>query len=44
MNIANGSRKVEQPNPGVSIFNFHYCNPPDAVAENSGVAPRDRRK
>jgi hypothetical protein len=34
MNIANGSRRVEDPHPAVSIFNFHYCTPPQAVAEN----------
>jgi hypothetical protein len=34
MNYANGSKKIEHPNPAVSIFNFHYCDPPDAVAEN----------
>ena len=34
MNIANGSKKVEKPHPGVSIFNFHYASPPTAVAEN----------
>jgi len=33
-NIANGSRKIGEPNPAVSIFNFHYCSPPDAVAMN----------
>lgn len=33
-NIANGSRKVERPNPHVSIFNFHYATPPDTVALN----------
>ena len=38
MNIANGSRKIDRPNPGVSILNFHYCDPPDAVAENSGLS------
>ncbi len=37
MNYANGSKKIERPNPGVSIFNFHYCSPPDAVAQNSGL-------
>jgi hypothetical protein len=37
MNIANGSRKVDNPHPGVSIFNFHYCTPPDAVAMNYGL-------
>jgi hypothetical protein len=33
-NIANGAKKVESPNPLVSIFNFHYASPPDAVAQN----------
>jgi len=33
-NISNGSKKVTKPNPAVSIFNFHYCSPPDAVAMN----------
>ena len=37
MNIANGRAKVEQPHPAVSIFNFHYCTPPDAVAMNYGL-------
>jgi hypothetical protein len=34
MNIANGTARVENPHPAVSIFNFHYCVPPDAVAQN----------
>ncbi len=34
MNIANGRQKVEDPHSGVSIFNFHYCVPPDTVAMN----------
>ena len=34
MNIANGSRRVKNPHADVSIFNFHYCVPPDAVAAN----------
>lgn len=33
-NIANGGKKIEQPNPLVSIFNFHYATPPNTVAEN----------
>ncbi|MCX5644821.1 MAG: cellulase family glycosylhydrolase [Phycisphaerae bacterium] len=33
-NIANKSKKVENPNPNVSIFNFHYAKPPIAVAQN----------
>ena len=38
-NIANGSAKIKDPDPRVSIFNFHYASPPDAVKEN-----RDLRK
>jgi len=34
MNIANGRAKIEKPHPAVSIFNFHYCTPPDTVAMN----------
>ncbi len=34
INVANGSRKVSNPSPLVSIFNFHYTRPPDAVAMN----------
>lgn len=33
-NIANNTQKIENPNPRVSIFNFHYAKPPVAVAEN----------
>jgi hypothetical protein len=33
-NIANNSAKVEKPHPAVSIFNFHYAAPPDAVEMN----------
>jgi hypothetical protein len=33
-NIANGSARIENPHPAVSIFNFHYASPPDAVAAN----------
>jgi hypothetical protein len=36
-NIANGRAKVEKPHPAVSIFNFHYSVPPDAVAMNYGL-------
>jgi hypothetical protein len=34
MNIANGRKKIENPHPEVSIFNFHYCVPPDTVDMN----------
>lgn len=37
LNIANGRKKVADPHPGVSIFNFHYCVPPDTVAMNYGL-------
>ncbi len=33
-NIANGSARVTDPDPNVSIFYFHYASPPDAVREN----------
>lgn len=33
-NIANGSERITNPHPDVSVFNFHYASPPDAVAQN----------
>ncbi len=36
-NIANGYRKVKDPHPAVSIFNFHYAKPPVAVGMNYGL-------
>jgi hypothetical protein len=33
-NIANKSKKIENPNPSVSIFNFHYAKPPVTVTQN----------
>ncbi len=33
-NIANGSTRIEDPDPLVSIFNFHYSYPPDSVKLN----------
>jgi hypothetical protein len=33
-NIANGSAKIDRPNRHVSIFNFHYATPPNAVKVN----------
>lgn len=36
-NIANGSGKIQKPHPSISVFNFHYANPPDAVAQNYGL-------
>ncbi len=37
LNIANGRQKVDAPHPHVSIYNFHYCVPPDTVAMNYGL-------
>lgn len=34
LNVANGRKEVQDPHPAVSIFNFHYCVPPDTVAMN----------
>jgi hypothetical protein len=34
-NVANGAAKVSKPHPAVSLFNFHYASPPDAVALNA---------
>lgn len=36
-NIANGSQRVTLPHPAVSVLNFHYAAPPDAVAANAGL-------
>ena len=33
-NIANGKAEIRNPHPAVSIFNFHYASPPDAVSMN----------
>lgn len=33
-NIANGSEKIVNPHPAVSVFNFHYATPPVAVGHN----------
>jgi hypothetical protein len=30
-------RKSKKPHPAISIFNFHYANPPTAVAQNYGL-------
>jgi hypothetical protein len=36
-NIANGSKKIEEPHPAVSVFNFHYASPPTTVGLNYGL-------
>jgi hypothetical protein len=33
-NIANDKAKIEKPHPAVSVFNFHYAQPPDTVDMN----------
>jgi hypothetical protein len=33
-NIANNKALIENPHEAISIFNFHYASPPDAVAMN----------
>ncbi|MDR1780034.1 MAG: cellulase family glycosylhydrolase, partial [Tannerella sp.] len=35
VNIANGTARVKDPHPSWSLFNFHYCSPPTAIAENA---------
>ena len=41
-NIANGKAEIKDPHPAVSIFNFHYASPPDAVGMNSEAGQADR--
>jgi hypothetical protein len=36
-NIQNGSFRIENPHPAVSIFNFHYAKPPVTVEMNYGL-------
>lgn len=36
-NIANKYQKITDPNPLVSIFNFHYAKPPNTVTDNYGL-------
>jgi hypothetical protein len=36
-NIANGRAKIANPDPAVSLFNFHYATPPDVIALNAGL-------
>ena len=36
-NIGNGSSALCDPNPNISVLNFHYCSPPDAVTMNFGL-------
>ncbi|OHB73377.1 MAG: hypothetical protein A2Z25_00245, partial [Planctomycetes bacterium RBG_16_55_9] len=36
-NFANKYQKISDPNPLVSIFNFHYAKPPDTVTDNYGL-------
>jgi hypothetical protein len=36
-NIQNGSLKIVNPHPAVSVFNFHYAKPPVTVEMNYGL-------
>lgn len=36
-NIANDSAVIQNPDPAVSVFNFHYATPPHAVRQNYGL-------
>jgi hypothetical protein len=36
-NIANKYEKITDPNPLVSVFNFHYAKPPNTVTDNYGL-------
>jgi hypothetical protein len=36
-NVGNGIMKIPDPHPKVSIFNYHYANPPDAVGAHYGL-------
>jgi hypothetical protein len=36
-NVANGYASVEEPDPAVSIWNFHYASPPSAIPVNWGL-------
>jgi hypothetical protein len=36
-NVANASQRVTDPHPAISIYNFHYATPPQAVTENAGL-------
>lgn len=36
-NIANGRKRIENPHPAVSVFNFHYASPPDAAPMNRAL-------
>jgi len=37
VNVANFWSTVTKPNPNVSIYNFHYAYPPDAIAMNESL-------
>jgi hypothetical protein len=34
-NVANQGRRVVDPHPAISIFNFHYATPPDTIGWNA---------
>lgn len=36
-NVANHKALIKDPHPAISIFNFHYASPPEAVTMNYGL-------
>ena len=34
-NVSNQGKRVVDPHPAISIFNFHYATPPDTIAWNA---------
>ncbi len=36
-NVQNGAAVVDRPHPAISVYNFHYAFPPDAVGMNYGL-------
>lgn len=37
VNVANKTKKIVDPHPAISIFNFHYCHPPVVLTENAHI-------
>ena len=43
-NVSNQGRRVVDPHPAISIFNFHYATPPDTIAVERASSAADRRQ
>ena len=37
VNVANKTKKIVEPHPAISIFNFHYCHPPVVLTDNADI-------